>query len=112
MAQGIELWITRNTIQTSKTCYLRYLGKTRKVEIYKTLGMDGTYKRTLHFRDKTSCEAAVQKGFTYYPKNSKDIKYDPKGSSSPKRFIKDCESNFVVVCEPHTQGEQFTEEVL
>jgi hypothetical protein len=99
-------------IQTSNTCYTRYIGAIKSLTVYQAIGMQGTSKRTLTFKEKSLCDKAVQGGYTYHPAQSNPVTYFPIGSDQSNRFIKGCDKTQITICEQHKQGEQFLSDIL
>lgn len=104
--------LEKEGVQTSKTCYVRYLGEIKTLTVYQAIGMQQTSKRTLTFNEKSNCEKAIQDGFTYHPQQSGPILYSPIGSNHPNRFIKGCDEAKITICEQYKQGEQFLSDIL
>ena len=107
-----EARLLEEGFNTSDKCFIRFVGAKKNRELYKATAMANTAKLVIYFSDLKKCESGVSRGIKYTDEDGRKYNLGPKGSAAKDRFIKECEKEDVVICEPGKSGEVFLNKIL
>jgi hypothetical protein len=88
-------------------CYQRYLGETKKLNIVHANVMSNAgYKQDAYFTSMSACQEALSNGAPDERKEFTNLgkAIAPKNSDTQPRFIGECKSTEVIMCQEHSQS--------